>query len=62
MPKKHWTPTRIILIVLVLVFIIFKILTEDDIPTGGAIAAVSIGAIGALVYFVVKKKGIFSKQ
>jgi len=59
--KKHWTPQRIVLIILGLALIGYKLITEDDIPTELAIGAVVVGGLGTLMFFVLGKKGIFKK-
>ncbi len=62
MTEKHWTPQRIILIVLAVLFVGYKLLTEDDISQGLALGAVIVGIIGTIIFFAVRKKGIFAKK
>ena len=60
--KKHWTPQRIVLIILGIALVGYKLITEDGIPLELAIGALAIGGIGTLIYFATKKKGIFAKK
>jgi multisubunit Na+/H+ antiporter MnhF subunit len=61
MQKKHWTPQRIIILTLLLIFVIYKFVTEDDISRWLAIIIFIVAMIGTLIYYKVRKKGIFAK-
>lgn len=62
MVQKHWTPQRIILVALVILFVGYKLLTEDDIPQELAIGALIVGIVGTIIFFAVRKKGVFAKK
>ncbi|MBT5023515.1 hypothetical protein HOK51_01595 [Candidatus Woesearchaeota archaeon] len=59
--KQKWTPQRIIVLVVAVLFVGYKLMNESSDFLPIAIGALILGGVGTLIYFYVAKKGIFAK-